>query len=69
VQRDWGGLRPPHSIFDGLMFWAEIETKHQDGYKPRNAINYIITPDLPDYPRLPQAIVPRGRDMDDEIPF
>jgi hypothetical protein len=61
---------------NGLTFYAQVETKPGgNGYGPRNVVEFIVTPDLPDYPTQPtqQAIVPFKRtleqELDDEIPF
>ena len=36
----------------GLQFYAQVEEQPaRDGYGPRNVIDFIITPDLPDYPK------------------
>jgi hypothetical protein len=73
-----------YDAFDGIVFWAEVKVRPAaNGYRASNSIDYIITPDLPDYPKevsAPRAVVPskpsssggpvslRGA-MDDEIPF
>jgi hypothetical protein len=64
-----------YDVLNGLTFYAQIESKPGgNGYGPRNYIDFIITPDLPDWPMQPaQVITPFRRsaaaDMDDEIPF
>jgi len=36
----------------GLQFYAQVEEQPaREGYGPRNVIDFIITPDLPDYPK------------------
>jgi hypothetical protein len=60
---------------DELVFWAQIEKRAGDnGYGPRNYIDFVITPNLPDYPKKKekekaQTVVPVEPDMDDSIPF
>jgi hypothetical protein len=65
---------------NGLTYWAETKTRPaSNGYEPSVAIDYIITPDLPDYPKSAGTGVatvataqPRrtlADDMDDEINF
>jgi hypothetical protein len=67
-----------YAAFDGIEFWAQVEERPAaNGYGPSNNIDFIITPDLPDYPQeasAPPAVVPskpttRRGDMDDSIPF
>jgi hypothetical protein len=67
-----------YTALSGLRFFAEVTTrKGNGGYGPRNVIDYIITPDLPDYPKaagtavMPVASPKRtvADDLDDEIPF
>jgi hypothetical protein len=57
--------------FDNLRFWAQVEIKAGgNGYGDRNFIDFVITPDLPDYPKqASRQVVPLAREMDDEIPF
>lgn len=56
---------------DGLEFWAHVDIrKGRDGYRDSNTIDFIITPDLPDWPTATQnAIVPRSQEFNDEIPY
>jgi hypothetical protein len=61
---------------DGLKFWARVDERAgRGGYGPSNVIDYVITPDLPEYPQqAAQAVVaPPKRslkdDFADEIPF
>lgn len=68
-----------YSIFDGIVFWAQVEERPaRNGYRAGNDIDFIITPDLPDYPQQASssgtalATPPPKKlrdDMDDEIPF
>ena len=62
----------------GLKFYAQVEEQAGSaGYGPSNRIDFIITPDLPDYPRQPitavtSTVAPPKRSLpfgDDEIPF
>lgn len=63
----------------GLKFWAQVEERPgRDGYGPSNVIDFVITPDLPDYPKrsaqaVTKAVAPPKRpladDMGDTIPF
>jgi hypothetical protein len=60
---------------DGLKFWAQLEERPgRGGYGPSNIIDYVITADLPEYPKQPAITVlpPKRRladEMDDSIPF
>ena len=67
-----------YDTFDGIEFWAQVEERPaRNGYRAGNNIDFIITPDLPDYPQeagAPLAVVPskpvtRPDDMDDSILF
>jgi len=63
----------------GLKFWAQVDERPgRGGYGPSNVIDYIITPDLPDYPKqsapaIAKAVAPPKRplanDLDDTVPF
>lgn len=57
--------------FDGLIFRAEVATRKQDGYRPQNYLDVIVTgPD--DQPTTEVAIVKSTKSadpFDDEIPF
>jgi len=59
----------------GLSFYAQVEEKPaRDGYGPRNVIDFVITPDLPDYPKASAntavALKPTtDKDLNDEIPY
>jgi hypothetical protein len=60
--------------FDGIGFWAYVDTrKGTNGYQDRSEIKYVITPNLPDWPReaarQPRQVVPLAKEMDDEISF
>jgi hypothetical protein len=56
--------------FDGLEFWARLGIKTgENGYRDRNVINYVVTPNFPDWPRdakTKQAIVPARNFVDDD---
>ena len=59
---------------DGLEFWAQIAIKKgTNGYKDKNILDSVVTPNLPDWPHkanpLAKAMVPRARELDDEVPF
>jgi hypothetical protein len=60
---------------NGLTFFAQIETRKGNGnFRDRNIVDFIITPDLPDYPKSngPARPVPSralSSALDDEIPF
>jgi hypothetical protein len=62
-----------YGALNGLEFYAQVEEKPgSDGYGPRNYVDFVITPDLPDYPKQPmKAVAPFKRsladDLDDEI--
>ena len=67
-----------YDAFDGIVFWAQVgQRPAANGYRASNNIDFIVTPDLPDYPQ--EASVPppasgsgvtmRARDMDDEVPY
>jgi hypothetical protein len=60
--------------FDGIEFWAYVDTrKGTNGYQDRSEIKYVITPNLPNWPReavrQPRQVVPLAKEMDDEIPY
>jgi hypothetical protein len=60
--------------FDGIEFWAHVDTrKGTNGYQDRSEIKYVITPDLPNWPReaarQPRQVVPLAKELDDEISF
>jgi hypothetical protein len=64
--------------FDGICFYAQVEVRPaRNGYKASNEIYFIVTPDLPDYPKqapgannLPATPKQDLQDeMDDSIPF
>jgi hypothetical protein len=67
-----------YADFDGIVFWAQLQERPAaNGYRAGNNIDFIITPDLPDYPQEASAPPPasgsaavaiRARYMDDEIP-
>jgi len=64
-----------YNVLNGLKFYAQVEEKPgRDGYGPRNYIDFVITPDLPDYPKQPTKAVATlkrtpSQDLDDEVPF
>jgi hypothetical protein len=73
-----------YAAFDGIKFWAQVEERPAaNGYGPSNNIDFIITPDLPDYPQeasAPPTATPNKPsssggpmslrdDMDDTVPF
>jgi hypothetical protein len=75
-----------YDAFDGIEFWAQVEERPAaNGYGPSNNIDFIITPDLPDYPQQATSAAPPTAAlskpsssggpvslrgaMDDEIPF
>ena len=42
----------------GLQFYAQVEEQAgSSGYEPRNRVDFIITPDLPDWPKQPTKAV------------
>jgi hypothetical protein len=60
----------------GLKFYGQVEQRPgRNGYGPRNYVDFVITPDLPDYPQQStqptNAVVSlkRAAPFDDEIPF
>jgi len=62
----------------GLKFYGQVEQRPgHDGYGPRNYVDFVITPDLPDYPQQStqptKAVAPLKRtvaqDLDDDLPF
>jgi len=61
-----------YSDLEGLVFYAQIEERAGQGkYGPSNTIDFIITPDLPDYPQQKEgAVMVRsiGDELDDMIP-
>jgi hypothetical protein len=55
----------------GLAFYAQIEERAgRDGYGPRNVVDFVITPDLPDYPmqEVEQFKRTLEQEMNDAIP-
>jgi hypothetical protein len=71
---DWSAL-------NGLRFWGQVEIRPaRNGYRASNELFFVVTPGMPDYPKVPaqqsrgsQAMVPVKRDLrddlDDSIPF
>ena len=67
-----------YTTFDGIVFWAQVEERPAtNSYRAGNNIDFIITPDLPDYPQkagsstalvTPPPKNPRD-DLDDELPY
>jgi hypothetical protein len=60
---------------NGLMFYAQVETRKGNGnFRDRNVVDFIVTPDLPDYPKSNGPAQPApsrslSTELDDEIPF
>ena len=55
----------------GLEFYAQVEERPgRDSYGPSNTIDFVITPDLPDYPHADVAQFKRTleQEMNDAIP-
>src|SRR6516164_7615230 len=55
---------------NGLTFYAQIEERAGQGkYGPSNTIDFVITPDLPDYPKQENTAVawPTKRSIDEEL--
>ena len=55
---------------NGLTFYAQIEERAGQGkYGPSNTIDFVITPDLPDYPKQEATAVawPTKRSIDEEL--
>ena len=54
-----------YAAFDGIVFWAQVkERPASNGYRASNTIDFIVTPDLPDYPEeegAPPAATPSER--------
>jgi len=47
--------------FDGLRFWAVVGyEKGKDGYKDKNVLKAVVTPDRKDWTRLDQTARPSG---------
>jgi hypothetical protein len=68
-----------YTAFDGIVFWAQVEERPaRNGYRAGNYIDFIITPDLPDYPQQASSgstalVTPPPKnlrdDMDDDLPY
>jgi hypothetical protein len=65
-----------YTAFDGIVFYAQLEERPAaNGYRAGNNVDFIITCDLPGYPRGTSTALttppPKNlRDeMDDEVPF
>ena len=57
---------------NGLRFYARVDIrKGTNGYKDSNSIDYIITPDMPEWPTPSpgNAVVSRAKEFDDEVPY
>ena len=59
---------------NGLTFFARVDVRAQSGFRPKNFIDYIVTPNLPEWPDEghPTAVTLHTgakADLDDEIPF
>ena len=55
---------------NGLTFYAQIEERRGQGkYGPSNTIDFVITPDLPDYPKQESTVVawPPKRSIEEEM--
>ena len=62
---------------NGFVFLAQVDVREQDGYRPRNSVGYIVTPDMPEWRDgatsangkavAPQAV--KRNIFDDEVPF
>jgi hypothetical protein len=55
---------------NGVVFYAQIEERAGQGmYGPSNTIDFVITPDLPDYPKQEGAVVawPPKRSIEEEM--
>jgi len=55
---------------NGLTFYAQIEERAGQGkYGPSNTIDFVITPDLPDYPKAEETAVgwPAKRTVEQEL--
>jgi hypothetical protein len=55
---------------NGLRFYAQIEERPGQGkYGPSNTIDFVITPDLPDYPKQENTVVawPPKRSIEEEL--
>jgi hypothetical protein len=55
---------------NGLTFYAQIEERAGQGkYGPSNTIDFVITPDLPDYPKQESTVVawPPKRSIEEEL--
>jgi hypothetical protein len=59
--------------FDNLKFWGQVELKKgTNGYRDKNVLYFVVTPNLPDWPRQanpPGKAVALARELDDEIPY
>jgi hypothetical protein len=57
-------------VFDNLEYWAYVDIKDAaNGFRARNDVARIITPDMNDWPGAPPKRPPLADDMDDSIPF
>jgi hypothetical protein len=60
-------------VFDGLTFYGQVEVrKGSNEFRDRNILDYVITPDLPDYPNRPTKSAPKrslASELDDELPY
>jgi hypothetical protein len=62
---------------DGFVFLAQVDVREQNGYRPKNTIGYIITPDMPEWQDgvtsanggSTSGLPKRSDDPTDEIPF
>ena len=59
---------------NGLTCFAQVDVREQSGYRPKNYIDYVITPKMPEWPNggQPTAVAPFAgakAAFDDEIPF
>jgi hypothetical protein len=55
--------------FDALEFWAQVEIKNgTNGYKDKNVLYFVVTPNLPDWPRS-KVVVSRAREFETRSPL
>ena len=61
---------------NGLVFWAETKNRPgSNGHGPKTIIDFIVTPDSPNYPKQSKAVTPPPQasslkdDLSDDIPF
>jgi hypothetical protein len=60
-----------YMAFNGLIFYAQVDERPAaNGYKASNTIDFIVTPDDPEYQKqAKKTALALQKDLDDALPF